>query len=101
MLYFRPTSDYEIRERMSRNYNVFKELRGKDNLTNVVFVTAMWDGVSEEVGSEGERDLQSAMISMGSTIQRFERTTESAWRIINSLPASRMAECRPLRSNAK
>ncbi|KAI6010543.1 hypothetical protein BKA83DRAFT_4401387 [Pisolithus microcarpus] len=100
MLYFHPISNYEIRERMSRNYNIFKELCGKDNFKNVIFVTTMWDRVSEEVGSEREQDLQSnfwrGMISLGSTIHRFEGTTESAWKIINSLPTSRMAERRPL-----
>ncbi|KAI6033489.1 hypothetical protein BKA83DRAFT_1795081 [Pisolithus microcarpus] len=100
MLYFHPISDYGIRERMSRNYNIFKEPCGKDNFKNVIFVTTMWDRVSEEVGSEREQDLQSnfwqEMISLGSTIHRFEGTTESAWKIINSLPASRMAERRPL-----
>ncbi|KAI5993991.1 hypothetical protein EDD15DRAFT_2166626 [Pisolithus albus] len=100
MLYFHPISDYEIKERMSRNYNIFKGLCGKDNFKNVIFVTTMWDRVSEDVGSEREQNLQSdfwrAMISMGSTIQRFEGTTDSAWKIINSLPASRIAERRPL-----
>ncbi|KAI5985490.1 hypothetical protein EDD15DRAFT_1632453 [Pisolithus albus] len=100
MLYFHPISDHVIRERMSRNYNIFKELCGKDNCKNVIFVTTMWDDVWEEVGSERERDLQSdfwrAMISLGSTTRRFEGTTESAWKIINSLCDSRTAERRPL-----
>ncbi|KAI6033480.1 hypothetical protein PISMIDRAFT_689944 [Pisolithus microcarpus 441] len=100
ILYFHPISNYEIRERMSRNYNIFKELCGKDNFKNVIFVTTMWDRVSEEVGSEREQYLQSdfwrAMISLGSAIHRFEGTTESAWKIINSLPVPHMAERRPL-----
>ncbi|KAI6033493.1 hypothetical protein BKA83DRAFT_4032238, partial [Pisolithus microcarpus] len=100
MLYFHPISDHAIRERMSRNYNIFKELCGKDNCKNVIFVTTMWDNVSEEVGSEREQDLQSdfwrAMIGLGSTTHRFEDTTESAWKIINSLCDSRTAERRPL-----
>ncbi|KAI5985499.1 P-loop containing nucleoside triphosphate hydrolase protein [Pisolithus albus] len=100
VLYFHPISNDEIRERMTRNYNIFKGLCGKDNFKNVIFVTTMWDRVSEEVGSEREQYLQSdfwrEMIGFGSTIHRFEGTTESAWKIINSLPASHMAERRPL-----
>ncbi|KAI5985479.1 hypothetical protein EDD15DRAFT_2554503 [Pisolithus albus] len=100
MLYFHPISDHVIRERTSRNYNVFKELYGKDNCKNVIFVTTMWDDVWEEVGSEREQDLQSdfwrAMIGLGSPTHRFEGTTESAWKIVNSLFDSRTAERRPL-----
>ncbi|KAI5991456.1 P-loop containing nucleoside triphosphate hydrolase protein, partial [Pisolithus albus] len=87
MLYFHLISEHTITETTLRNFNMFKELCGKDNYKNVVFVTTMWDKVSKEVGLEREQDLQSdfwrAMISSGSTTRRFERTTESAWEIIN------------------
>ncbi|KAI6033678.1 hypothetical protein PISMIDRAFT_114048, partial [Pisolithus microcarpus 441] len=78
MPYFHPISDYEIRERMSRNYSIFKELCGKDNCKNVIFVTTMWDRVSEEVGSEREQDLHSdfcwwEMISLGSNHSPLQR----------------------------
>ncbi|KIK16170.1 hypothetical protein PISMIDRAFT_686573, partial [Pisolithus microcarpus 441] len=48
----------------------FKEPWGKDYCKNVILVTTMWDQVSEEVGSERERDrIQSdfwrEMISLG------------------------------------
>ncbi|KAI6033583.1 hypothetical protein PISMIDRAFT_632549 [Pisolithus microcarpus 441] len=36
------------------------------------------------------------MISLGSTTHRFEGTTESAWKIINSLSVGQTAERRPL-----
>ncbi|KAI5985475.1 hypothetical protein EDD15DRAFT_1631340 [Pisolithus albus] len=68
---------------------------GKDYFKNVIFVTTMWDEVSEEVGSERKQDLRSdfwrEMINLGSTSHRFQGTTESAWKIINFL-----AERRPL-----
>ncbi|KAI5991846.1 hypothetical protein EDD15DRAFT_2117948, partial [Pisolithus albus] len=100
MLYFHPISKHTMRETTSRDFNMFKELCGKDNFKNVVFVTTMWDKVPKEVGLEREQDLQSdfwrAMISLGSTIQRFEGTTESAWKIINSLSVSQTAERGPL-----
>ncbi|KAI5993994.1 hypothetical protein EDD15DRAFT_2547969 [Pisolithus albus] len=100
ILYFHPISDEIILETVSRNYNIFKELCGKDYSKNVIFVTTMWDNVSEEVGSEREQDLRSdfwrEMINLGSTTHRFEGTTESAWKIINSLSVSRTAERCPL-----
>ncbi|KIK12622.1 hypothetical protein PISMIDRAFT_689313 [Pisolithus microcarpus 441] len=100
MLYFHLISEHTITETTLRNFNMFKELCGKDNYKNVVFVTTMWDKVSKEVGLEREQDLQSdfwrAMISMGSTTRRFERTAESAWEIINSVSVSEMAERCPL-----
>ncbi|KAI5998376.1 hypothetical protein F5J12DRAFT_849999 [Pisolithus orientalis] len=100
ILYFHRISDTSIQEAPSRNYNIFKELCGKDNCKNVIFVTTMWDQVWEEFGSEREQDLQSdfwqAMISLGSTTRRFERTTESAWDIINSVAISPLSERRPL-----
>ncbi|KAI5984551.1 hypothetical protein F5J12DRAFT_704670, partial [Pisolithus orientalis] len=100
ILYFHRISDTSIQEAPSRNYNIFKELCGKDNCKNVIFVTTMWDQVWEEIGSEREQDLQSdfwqAMIRLGSTTRRFEGTTESARDIINSVSISRPAERRPL-----
>lgn len=67
---------------------------------DVIFVTTMWNEVSEEVGWEREQELQSdfwwKMINLGSFTHRFERTTDSAWKIINSLPLSRPAEHHPL-----
>ncbi|KAI5991962.1 hypothetical protein EDD15DRAFT_2142964, partial [Pisolithus albus] len=100
ILYFHPISVYTIRETAARNYNIFKELWGKDYCKNVILVTTMWGQVSEEVGSEREQDLQSdfwrEMISLGSTIRPFKGTTESAWNVINSLSVSGTDGRRPL-----
>ncbi|KAI5985494.1 hypothetical protein EDD15DRAFT_2532748, partial [Pisolithus albus] len=100
ILYFHPISDEIILETVSRNYNIFKEMCGKDYFKNVIFVTTMWDEVSEELGSEREQDLRSdfwrEMINLGSTSHRFEGTTESAWKIINFLSVSRTVDRRPL-----
>ncbi|KAI5998380.1 hypothetical protein F5J12DRAFT_850045 [Pisolithus orientalis] len=100
ILYFHRILDNRIEEAPSRNYKIFKELCGKDNYKNVIFVTTMWDQVWEEIGSEREQDLQSdfwrEMISLGSTTRRFEGTTESARDIIDAVSFSRLAERRPL-----
>lgn len=97
ILYFHRISDYRLR---LRDYKMLKDLCGNDNCKNVIFVTTMWDKVSEEVGSEREQELQviswGEMTDLGSTAHRFEGTTESAWKIIDSLSISRPAQRRPL-----
>ncbi|KAI6101842.1 hypothetical protein F5141DRAFT_1136077 [Pisolithus sp. B1] len=79
---------------------MFKELCGKDNFKNVLLVTTMWDEVAEEAGSAREQELHAdfwqAMIALGSTIHRFEGTTESAWKIIDSLSVPPLASHCPL-----
>ncbi|KAI6125851.1 hypothetical protein EDD16DRAFT_1702963 [Pisolithus croceorrhizus] len=89
VLYLHRISDLQVVGMPPMNYNMFKELCGRDNFKNVILVTTMWDDVTEEVGLARERELHSdfwgAMIVLGSTTHRFEGTSESAWKIINSL----------------
>ncbi|KAI6156084.1 hypothetical protein EDD17DRAFT_1071077 [Pisolithus thermaeus] len=100
LLYLHRISDNRVGGTPLRNYNMFKELCGKDNFKNVILVTTMWDEVTKEVGSAREQELHAdfwrAMIALGSTTHRFERTTESAWKIINSLSVPPLPSRRPL-----
>lgn len=100
VLYLHRISDNRVGGTPLRNYKMFKELCGKDNFKNVILVTTMWDAVTEEVGSAREQELHAefwkAMIALGSTTHRFEGTTESAWKIINSLSVPPLASLRPL-----
>ncbi|KAI6040115.1 hypothetical protein EDC04DRAFT_1566727 [Pisolithus marmoratus] len=100
VLYLHRISDNRVSGTPLRNYNMFKELCGKENFKNVILVTTMWDEVAEEVGSAREKELQSdfwrSMISLGSTIHRFDGTMESAWKIINSLSVAPPVQRRPL-----
>lgn len=83
-----------------RNYKTFQELCGKDNFKNVILVTTIWDYISEKVGLALEEELLSdcwqPMIALGSTTHRFQGITESARKIINSLPVSLPASRLPL-----
>jgi len=58
----------------------------KDAYKNVVFVTTMWDQIDEEQGSQHEKELQAKhwkwMMSLGATTARFDRSSASAWDII-------------------
>ncbi|KAI5995161.1 P-loop containing nucleoside triphosphate hydrolase protein [Pisolithus albus] len=100
VLYLHRISDNRVGGASLRNYKMFKELCVKDSFKNVILVTTMWDIVTEEVGSEREQELRAGswkvMIALGSTTHRFEGTTESAWRIINSLSVPPLASLRPL-----
>ncbi|KIO01138.1 hypothetical protein M404DRAFT_150982 [Pisolithus tinctorius Marx 270] len=100
VLYLHRISDNRVSGTPLRNYNMFKELCGKENFKNVVLVTTMWDEVTEEVGSARENELQSdfwrSMIDLGSTIHRFDGTMESAWKIISCLSVAPPVQRRPL-----
>ncbi|KAI6118660.1 hypothetical protein EV401DRAFT_1550773 [Pisolithus croceorrhizus] len=100
VLYLHRISDNRVSGTPLRNYNMFKELCGRENFKNVILVTTMWDEITEEVGSAREKELQSdfwwSMINLGSTVHRFEGTMESAWSIINSLSLAPPVQRRPL-----
>ncbi|KAI5999560.1 P-loop containing nucleoside triphosphate hydrolase protein [Pisolithus albus] len=101
VLYLHRISDKRVSGAPLRNYHMFKALCGEENFKNVVLVTTMWDEVTEEVGSAREKELQSdlwrSMMNLGSTMQRFDGTTESAWNIINSFSLAPPVQRRPLR----
>ncbi|KAI6115143.1 hypothetical protein EDD16DRAFT_1472930 [Pisolithus croceorrhizus] len=100
VLYLHRISENRVPGTPLRNYNMFKELCGKENFKNVVPVTTMWDKVTEEVGSLREKELHAdfwrSMISLGSSVHRFEGTMDSAWKIINSLSVATLLQRRPL-----
>jgi hypothetical protein len=53
---------------------------------NVIIATTMWGNVSREEGAQREEDLNDEVLPKmdGSRTQRFEKTYESAWRIVSS-----------------
>jgi DNA repair exonuclease SbcCD ATPase subunit len=67
---------------------VLEELCGQTSLQNVMLVTTMWDGHGPQSMMERrEKDLKEqswkAMIDQGSTVVRYERTSGSAWSILD------------------
>src|SRR5271154_5471377 len=81
---------------LSKNLNLFKMLCGSKATRNVIFVTTMWDRVRTEVGQQREEDLKKQqwlpMVELGSMVARFERTSESAWNIIDRIVQERPAD---------
>ena len=72
-----------------RHLAVFKKLCGTDALKKVIFVTTMWDTVTDDEGEIRERELRERywkpMMKKGSTIARFSNTTQSAWSVVKPL----------------
>ena len=68
---------------------MFEKLCGKNAFRNVVLTTTMWDEVDEETGEARETELKSRywkiMLERGSTTDRFMRTRESAFSLIDPL----------------
>ena len=68
---------------------MFEVICGRHVFKNVVLTTTMWDEVDEETGATREAELKSiywkSMIDRGSSTGRFERTRDSAFRLIAPL----------------
>jgi hypothetical protein len=93
LLYFHEISDTQTGHRMagtpSKNLGMFEELCGENAPPKVILTTTMWDVVDRETGVERERKLMSSywrpMVLRGSLTERFVRTRESAFTVIDPL----------------
>ncbi|KAH7923798.1 hypothetical protein BV22DRAFT_1014678 [Leucogyrophana mollusca] len=70
-----------------KNLGVFNRLIGNDATRSVILATTKWGDVEEEVGSQREEQLSTAlwkeMVEQGSRTARFLNTRESAWNIVD------------------
>ena len=68
---------------------MFEELCGKNAPQKVILTTTMWDEVDQETGETREGELRSRywrpMLQRNSTTNRFRRTRESAFTVIDPL----------------
>ena len=68
---------------------MLEELCGKNALQKVILTTTMWDEVDQEKGETREAELRSRywrpMLQRNSTINRFRRTRESAFTVIDPI----------------
>ncbi|KAF8995708.1 hypothetical protein BDQ17DRAFT_977693 [Cyathus striatus] len=74
----------------SRNmFDMVDRLCRKKSKTAPILATTRWEEVSEEIGnerlSELKREYWKEMIKGGSAVCRFEKSHESAWKIINRI----------------
>ena len=89
LLYFHRISDNRMAGSPLKNLGMFEELCGKNALQKVILTTTMWDDVDQETGETREGELRSTywrpMLQRNSTTNRFERTRESAFTVIDPL----------------
>ena len=89
LLYFHRISDNRMAGKPLRNLGMFEELCGKNTLQKLILTTTMWDEVDQETGETREGDLRSTywqpMLQRNSTTNRFRRTRESAFTVIDPL----------------
>ena len=91
LIYVHRISDTRVGGTSQRNLRMFRKLCGTDSLKNVVLVTTMWDKVTPEEGLQHEQELMSSnnlfkpLLDEEATMMRYERTAESATKVINYL----------------
>ena len=89
LLYFHRISDNRRTDTPLKILGMFEELCGKNTLQKVILTTTMWDEVDQETGETREGELRSTywrpMLQRNSTINRFMRTRESAFTVIDPL----------------
>jgi hypothetical protein len=72
-----------------KNLRLFSSLCGQIAMPHVRIVTTMWCYVPKELGDRRQEELKGEvwkeMLDGGCSVQDFENTRESAWRVIDSL----------------
>ncbi|KAF8627072.1 hypothetical protein AX17_006411 [Amanita inopinata Kibby_2008] len=100
VLYFHRISDFRMGGISRRNFNMFRELCGDENLKNVIIVTNMWKEVDPDVGVARETELISKDIffkpalDKGAMILRHNNILMSAQYILKYLVRNRPAALR-------
>ena len=89
LLYFHRISDNRKAGTSLKILGMFEELCGKNALQKVILTTTMWDDVDKVTGEAREGELKSRywrpMLQRKSTTNRFRRTRESAFTVIDPL----------------
>jgi hypothetical protein len=74
-----------------KNYAMFAKLCGDDAMKHVILVTTKWAKVELDEGEMREEQLKMEFwketLNKGAITERFTRTHESAWNIVNQLVA--------------
>jgi hypothetical protein len=72
-----------------KNLQMFTNLCGQQAMPYTVIATTMWANVGESEGDEREEELRKYfwedILAHGCKAARFDKTYESAWRIVGSL----------------
>jgi hypothetical protein len=80
----------------SAQKNITDVLKACGQKANVIVATTMWDEVKDDIGLSREQELAAEdwkdLLQNGCSIQRFEKSCESAWHIIGNLADKHPAE---------
>jgi len=89
IVYLHKIDDNRMNGSILKNLQTFARLCGTKAMPNVVIATTMWSNVDADEGIKREDELQrefwAEMKAGGCRTERFEKTEESAWRVIGSL----------------
>jgi len=95
IIYLHKIDENRMTGSILKNLKKFASFCGKSAMPNVIIATTMWGKVDTEEGSEREKELKGDfwkdILDSGCRTERFEKTYESAWRIIGSLAKKDMA----------
>lgn len=76
-----------------KNLQMFASMCGQSAMPRVCLATTMWSETLPDTGNRREKELKgtfwSDMIQAGCTVQRFDDSYESAWKVIGKLPTER------------
>ncbi|KAF8064973.1 P-loop containing nucleoside triphosphate hydrolase protein [Lyophyllum atratum] len=79
-----------------KNLDMLNKLCGIEATKNVILATTKWSKVTQEVGEQREKELKTEhwkyMLSLGSSIKRFDGTQRSARRLVNSVLAKNVLD---------
>lgn len=89
IIYLHKISDNRMTGSLLKNLQMFTNLCGQQAMPHVVIATTMWGNVDKVEGAEREdelrKDFWKESLEHGCTTARFDKTFESAWRIIGSI----------------
>ena len=89
VIYIHRISDNRFSGINGRNFNLLRKLCGDSTLKNVVIVTNMWTGDSQDVSEAREKELSGKFfkpaLDMGAQMARHYNTTKSAHSILRRI----------------
>jgi len=89
IIYMHKIDDNRMSGPLRKNLTMFTSICGQEAMPHVVIATSMWGNVDPVQGAKREEELKGDfwkdILAAGCRTQRFDKTYESAWRIINAV----------------
>jgi len=92
VIYLHDISQTRMLGTTRKNFDMFRKLCGDGAAASVILGTTKWEEVQKGVGERRETQLIETywkdMTAQGSRVQRFENTSDSAWKIVHGILAA-------------